>query len=139
MTKFKVGDRVMIAADAGQGLVVAYASRGTLYRVYSYETKKVHDFHPSWLTPLDGDEETEDAPDNDPVHHPAHYSSLGATCKGCGKEIECIDVVQHMNYSLGNVTKYVWRVDDKGDPIENLKKARQYLDFEIARREREKK
>ncbi|AEK09865.1 hypothetical protein FGG30_gp053 [Mycobacterium phage Pixie] len=75
--------------------------------------------------------------EGDAVEHPSHYTSSKAACKGCGRPIECIDIVEHMGYSLGNVTKYVWRCDLKWDAIEDLRKARQYLDFEIAKRERE--
>lgn len=60
------------------------------------------------------------------VHHPEHY-------KRKVPGIECIDVVQHFNFNLGNVIKYAWRAGDKGDYLEDLRKARQYLDFEIAR------
>lgn len=48
-------------------------------------------------------------------------------------EIECIDVVQHFNFNRGNVIKYVWRAGLKGDEIEDLKKARDYIDYEIER------
>lgn len=47
--------------------------------------------------------------------------------------IECIDVVEHMNFSLGNAVKYIWRAGKKGDPIEDLEKAKWYIDREIAR------
>ena len=63
---------------------------------------------------------------NDPVEHPDHYAE---TVPG----IECIDVVQHFNFNRGNVIKYVWRAGSKGDEVEDLRKARKYLDFEIAR------
>lgn len=63
----------------------------------------------------------------DNVNHPAHYISHPSG-------IECIEVTRWMNFCIGNAVKYLWRVDDKGDPIENLRKARQYIDFEIARR-----
>ena len=33
----------------------------------------------------------------------------------------------------GNAMKYIWRADDKGEPVENLKKARWYLEREIMR------
>lgn len=66
---------------------------------------------------------------HDPVSHPTHYRS-----KVPG--IECIEVVQHFNFNQGNVIKYVWRAGDKGNIVEDLKKARQYLDFEIERIER---
>lgn len=65
----------------------------------------------------------------DNVAHPHHYA-------GTVPGIECIEVVQHFNFNRGNVIKYVWRAGAKGDgakEIEDLKKARQYLDFEIAR------
>ncbi len=69
----------------------------------------------------------------DPVTHPPHYRSFGAACKACGEDIECIDVVQHLNFNRGNAIKYIWRAGAKGDEIEDLRKARQYLDFEIKR------
>jgi len=66
---------------------------------------------------------------SDKVNHPPHY-----TWHPSG--IECIDIVEHMSFCLGNVIKYVWRADHKSDAIEDLKKARFYLDREIARLER---
>jgi hypothetical protein len=42
-----------------------------------------------------------------------------------------------LNYRLGNVVKYVVRAGKKHtDPVEDLKKARFYLDREITVRER---
>ena len=60
---------------------------------------------------------------------PAYYSH--------GK-IECIDYIidKGFDFCLGNVIKYVTRAGLKGDALEDLKKARQYLDFEIERLER---
>jgi hypothetical protein len=49
--------------------------------------------------------------------------------------IECIEVTRHMNFNAGNAVKYIWRYLDKGDPVENLKKAQWYLDDEIRRLE----
>ena len=69
---------------------------------------------------------------HDPVNHPSHYTSSPATC-ACGRTIECIDVVRHMGFNLGNVVKYVWRAGAKGDRIEDLRKAAWYLADEIAR------
>jgi len=71
---------------------------------------------------------------HDPVHHPSHYTSSGARCPGCGRGIECIDVAEGMGFNLGNVFKYCWRHDLKGDAIENLEKASWYLRREIERR-----
>ena len=64
----------------------------------------------------------------DPVEMPSHYRHL---------PVECIDVAEHFGYRLGNVIKYVWRADHKGKPLEDLRKARFYLDREIAKRERD--
>jgi hypothetical protein len=38
-----------------------------------------------------------------------------------------------MNFNLGNATKYIWRASLKGKEIEDLRKARWYIDREIAR------
>ena len=63
----------------------------------------------------------------DPVNHPAHYM-------GHPSGVECIQITEHMGFNLGNAVKYIWRADEKGDAVENLRKARWYLDREIARR-----
>lgn len=65
--------------------------------------------------------------DTDPVNHPAHYT-------GHPSGVECIKITEHMNFCLGNALKYIWRAGLKGDAIEDLEKARWYLDREIARR-----
>jgi hypothetical protein len=62
------------------------------------------------------------------VDHPPHYTAHPSG-------IECIDVVEHMGFCLGNAIKYIWRADLKGDAIEDLRKARWYIEREIARRE----
>ena len=51
--------------------------------------------------------------------------------------VECIQVSQHFNFNLGNVIKYVWRADHKAG-IEDLEKAKRYLEFEIERRKSDK-
>ena len=67
--------------------------------------------------------------EHDPVAAPQHYLSHP-------NGVECIDVVEHLPFCLGNVIKYIWRADLKGDALEDLRKARWYLDREISRRER---
>ena len=64
---------------------------------------------------------------SDPVN-PDHYRSHPSG-------IECIQITEHMNFCLGNAFKYIWRAGLKGDAIEDLKKARFYIDREIARLE----
>lgn len=65
---------------------------------------------------------------NDTVKSPKHYISRVPG-------IECIDVAKWFNFNLGNVIKYIWRsgLKDKDTEIEDLLKARQYIDFEIER------
>lgn len=67
----------------------------------------------------------------DVVSHPSHYTSHPSG-------VECITITEHMGFTLGNALKYIWRADLKHDAVEDLKKARWYLDREIARREAEK-
>lgn len=61
----------------------------------------------------------------DPIN-PSHYRKHPSG-------IECIEVVRHMTFNLGQVFKYLWRADHKGHTIEDLKKAQWYLDDEIRR------
>ena len=63
-------------------------------------------------------------PASDPVNHPTHYKVGG---------IETIDFIEAkgLTYHLGNVVKYVTRSDHKGDKLQDLEKARWYLDREI--------
>jgi hypothetical protein len=66
---------------------------------------------------------------SDPVNNPKHYTSHPSG-------VECIEVVEHMGFNLGNAIKYIWRCDLKSDAIEDLKKARFYIEREIAKREK---
>ena len=63
---------------------------------------------------------------NDPVNHPKHYISHPSG-------VECIEVTEHFNFNKGNAIKYIWRSADKGKEVEDLRKARWYIDREIAR------
>lgn len=63
----------------------------------------------------------------DPVNHPAHYNAHPSG-------IECIQVVEHMGFNIGNAVKYLWRADHKGDALEDLRKAAWYVQREIERR-----
>lgn len=69
----------------------------------------------------------------DNVNHPKHYLSGEAKCSKCGNNIECIDVIRHMNFNVGNAIKYLWRHEHKGSTIEDLKKAQWYITDEIKR------
>lgn len=65
------------------------------------------------------------------VNHPTHYTSSPAKCAQCGAGIECIQITETMDFCLGNTIKYVWRSGLKGEALEDLEKARWYLDRAI--------
>lgn len=65
---------------------------------------------------------------SDPVSHPSHYTSHPSG-------VECITIAKHENFCIGNALKYLWRAGRK-DPnktVEDLKKAAQYIQYEIDR------
>jgi len=66
---------------------------------------------------------------SDIVNKPAHYTAHPSG-------VECITVTEHFSFLRGNAIKYLWRAGIKGDEIEDLKKARWYVDREIANLER---
>ena len=41
---------------------------------------------------------------------------------------------EHMSFNLGNALKYIWRCDLKKDAVEDLRKARWYIDRELLKR-----
>lgn len=72
---------------------------------------------------------TPPASPSDPVNSPSHYKLGG---------VEVIDALEawRLGYHLGNVVKYVARASHKGNYLQDLKKARWYLEREIERAER---
>jgi hypothetical protein len=68
----------------------------------------------------------EDFMNHDPVNHPKHYTEHPSG-------VECIEITEHMNFCVGNAIKYLWRAGLKGEQVEDLRKARWYIDREIAR------
>lgn len=65
---------------------------------------------------------------SDPVNHPSHYKGNG---------IETIDVIEGfgLGFHLGNVVKYILRAGRKDHIVQDLRKARWYLDRDIKRQE----
>lgn len=86
------------------------------------------------MTRCTGASQSVSAPAHDSVNHPAHYTAHPSG-------VECITITEHMNFCRGNVLKYLWRAGAKGDStseLEDLYKARWYLDREIAKLEGKK-
>lgn len=67
-------------------------------------------------------------PADEAVTHPPHYADAG---------LEPIVAIEawDLGFSLGNAVKYIARHARKGTPLDDLKKARWYLDHEITRME----
>lgn len=63
------------------------------------------------------------------VIHPEHYNT---------SNIETIDAIEAwgLGFNDGNAVKYISRARHKGKQLEDLRKARWYLDREIARLEK---
>lgn len=59
------------------------------------------------------------------IEHPSHYAE--------GRKYEPIDVINdwELNFNLGNTIKYISRAGRKDNAVEDLKKAKYYLDYEI--------
>lgn len=64
----------------------------------------------------------------DNINHPTHYEQSHPG-------MECIDLTDRLSFSLGNMVKYVWRYQSKGKPVEDLEKARWYLNHASKRGE----
>lgn len=75
---------------------------------------------------MDDEHEREATAQSDMVNHPPHYT-------GHPSGVECITIVEHMNFCIGSAIKYLWRAGSKGDRLEDLKKAHWYVGREIQR------
>ena len=62
----------------------------------------------------------------DLVNHPSHY------CNHPSK-IECIDIVKHHDFCIGNAIKYLWRcgLKENNSEVQDLKKAVFYINQKI--------
>jgi hypothetical protein len=62
--------------------------------------------------------------ENNTIKHPSHY---------CYSKYEPKDVIREwgLNFNLGSAVKYIARAGRKDDIIQDLSKAKQFLEFEI--------
>jgi len=72
------------------------------------------------------DYKADGAPQPDVVNHPPHYLKHPSG-------VECIQITEHMGFTLGNAMKYLWRADYKNG-VEDLQKAVWYIQREIQKR-----
>lgn len=71
------------------------------------------------------------APITERIDHPAHYGSHPSG-------VECITIVEAMGFCIGNAIKYLFRRAHKGNALEDVKKARWYVERELAFRKSER-
>jgi hypothetical protein len=64
------------------------------------------------------------------VNHPPHYNQHPSG-------VECITIIQEFGYNIGAAVKHLWRAGLKPgcDALEDLRKAKRYVEYEIARLE----
>lgn len=105
-----------------------------LYNPYNCNGKEFRSYIINQTDPKTGDwidvpeEFCEIIPDDieDSINHPFHYA---------GGKVECIDAIESsMNpgefrgFLKGQVIKYIWRYERKGKALEDLRKAKWYLE-----------
>lgn len=160
-TDFKIGDHVFLSKDTARAWghdekwVQRYGNRVyTVTRVGSAETMRSIYAHcvlggiPDLLLPANELNEvneynfkrlqswrpdTEDKkPTGSAINHPDHYNH----------GIEVIDFIEshELNFNRGNAVKYITRagLKDKGKEVEDLEKAKWYVDRELERVKKEK-
>ncbi|MFD8594573.1 DUF3310 domain-containing protein [Kitasatospora sp. NPDC059646] len=143
--RFSVGDRVVVASSFDEELSPAArlhaGRRGEVEEIkpeyvpypYSVRFPDGSQLAFSWdelvrvdeLAPAEASPTVEGANvGGDPVNHPSHYNWLPGG-------LEVIDITRHFPFVLGNVLKYIFRAEHKGRELEDLRKARWYLDYRI--------
>jgi len=91
-----------------------------------YKSCNRQGFHQCWV---DNHTISERPMKFDSVDHPQHYNA---------GRFEVIDVIEDwkLGFNLGNAVKYIARADYKGKRLEDLLKAKWYIEREIAREEK---
>lgn len=63
----------------------------------------------------------------DPVNHPEHYAKASVTVN-----LEPIQLCECYDFCLGNAIKYILRAPYKGNTLQDMKKAKWYLERELS-------
>lgn len=136
--KFKFGDMVRILQHGSysglRGRVTSVNAHMTA--PYPYGVKVFIGGSPKYVHLAEDEIElwSTDVETSSKVDHPSHYTWLP-------NGLEVIDLTECLNFNRGNSVKYLCRAGKK-DPateLEDLKKARWYVEREIARVEKESK
>lgn len=125
MTDFKVGDVVECIDNGGVEDSLTY---GKKYKIAIDLNTEISVYDDIYGTFRKNRFKLVDKEKADKINHPSHYTSHKSG-------IECIAIVEHMQFNLGNAIKYIWQHEEKNG-IEDLKKAVWYIQREIALQER---
>jgi hypothetical protein len=137
---FRVGDVVecVVGDSASRAVVRAVSESGDVVDVTShclsvnfFPASSVRLITPAHLAKPPKDPAQSAEPPRDDVNHPPHYTQHPSG-------VECIAIVEHMTFNRGNAIKYLWRAGEKGDKLEDLKKAAWYVQREISRIEKQR-
>lgn len=130
ITKQVIAKRMELAKKEGQMKMVSLTTSNTPAMEYEEEAKRIYELTNGRqrMHPVTGKMlmQAAEKPKTDNVNHPAHYKVGG---------VETIDFIEAkgLGYNLGNVVKYITRAGHKNDLVEDLKKARWYLNREISK------
>lgn len=136
MSEFKTGDKVMGLLGGSYWVSGEITDISCSKRLYLF---KADDGGGEWWCRANNIKRATDSKLVERVNHPNHYNH--------GK-VETIDVIATalvgyknslVSYDLGSVIKYIARAPFKGELLEDLKKARWYLDHAIKTLEQREK
>jgi hypothetical protein len=127
MAEFKVGDKVRLVYDNGNAKMTV----GKIYTIMTVYKDRVNVYNDNdILSTLCSYRFTlvEPLKNYHPVSKPSHYN--------LGDGVECITYIKQVlgkdgfvAYCRGNVMKYNHRAMYKGNPLEDMAKAQQYLEW----------
>lgn len=103
-------------------LIMVFSNEEYIKRVKASTTETIHKYPDLIATSV---------PVDDPINHPKHYTSHPSG-------VECIEVVEHYPFNVGNAIKYLWRAGLKEgvSDLQDLEKARWYINREIKKRKK---
>ena len=120
-----------IAEELGTNIDIVYYARGSMRKKRVKRTKPTQLSLPLFQTSsvsirpkIRLQSTVNRQPEADMVNSPSHYTAGG---------VETIDFIEakNLNYNLGNAVKYITRAGLKGNRVEDLQKAKWYIEREI--------
>jgi hypothetical protein len=127
MSEFEIGQHVTTPGTAGMGTILK--RNGKVYGVQwgDFQLPTLHHEDTLRLVVSSADIDGPAKPATDAVNYPSHYTRFPG--------VEVIQITEHLNFCRGNAVKYIARAGakDSSAEIQDLEKARWYIDREIER------